>query len=292
MDVTTALQTREKKPVWTVAKVMRSILKGIGWSALLIGGILMVMPIIWMLSSSLKTPDKIFSIPVQLIPDPIRFQNYSEALKLAPLGRYFLNSVGVGLSITVLTLFFSTMAGYGFAKFKFWGRNAMFVAVLSTLMIPFQVIMIPLYILVRYFGWLNSYQGLIIPAAISAFGVFLMRQFVQTIPDELLDAARIDGASEIGIFLRIILPLCKPPLTALAIFTFLDSWNNLLWPLITITKVDLRPLALGLSEYQTIHGTSYHYLMAAATLATIPILILFAVLQKQFIRGVVLSGMK
>jgi multiple sugar transport system permease protein len=271
---------------------MRSILKGIGWSALLIGGILMVMPIIWMLSSSLKTPDKIFSIPVQLIPDPIRFQNYSEALKLAPLGRYFLNSVGVGLSITVLTLFFSTMAGYGFAKFKFWGRNAMFVAVLSTLMIPFQVIMIPLYILVRYFGWLNSYQGLIIPAAISAFGVFLMRQFVQTIPDELLDAARIDGASEIGIFLRIILPLCKPPLTALAIFTFLDSWNNLLWPLITITKVDLRPLALGLSEYQTIHGTSYHYLMAAATLATIPILILFAVLQKQFIRGVVLSGMK
>jgi multiple sugar transport system permease protein len=292
MEVSTALQKREKKPALSVAKVVRSVMKGIGWSILFAGGILMVLPIVWMLSSSLKTPDKIFSIPVQLIPDPFRVQNYTEAVNLAPLGRYFLNSVGVGLSITVLVLFFSTMAGYGFAKFKFWGRNAFFIAVLSTLMIPFQVIMIPLYILVRHFGWLNSYQGLIIPAAISAFGVFLMRQFIQTIPDELLDAARIDGASEIGIFFRIILPLCKPPMTALAIFTFLDSWNNLLWPLIIITKVELRPLALGLSEFQTIHGTSYHYLMAAATLATIPILILFAVLQKQFIRGVVLSGMK
>jgi multiple sugar transport system permease protein len=292
MKVTTALQKSEKKQVWTIAKVVRSVIKGIGWCALLFGGILMVMPIIWMLSSSLKTSDKIFSIPIQLIPNPVHFQNYIEAVQLAPLGRYFLNSVGVGLSITFLTLFFSTMAGYGFAKFQFWGRNTLFIAVLSTMMIPFQVIMIPLYILVRYFGWLNSYAGLIIPAAISAFGVFLMRQFIQTIPNELLDAARIDGASEIGIFFRIILPLCKPPLTALAIFTFLDSWNNLLWPLIIISKVELRPLALGLSEYQTIHGTSYNYLMAAATLATIPILVLFALLQKQFIRGVVLSGMK
>jgi len=252
----------------------------------------MVFPVVWMISSSLKVPDKIFSIPIQIIPNPLRFQNYLEAVKLAPLGRYFFNSVFVGLSITIITLFFSTMAGYGFAKYKFWGRNVLFIMVLSTLMIPFQVIMIPLFVIVRNFGWLNSYAGLIIPACISAFGVFLMRQYILTIPDELLDAARIDGASEPGIFWHVILPLCKAPMTALGIFTFLDSWNNLLWPLIVITKVELRPLALGLTEYQTVHGTQYHYLMAAATMATIPILILFIFLQRQFIRGVLLSGMK
>jgi multiple sugar transport system permease protein len=271
---------------------MKYVLKVLGYILLAVGGLLMILPVIWMISSSLKLPDRIFTVPVEWFPNPIRFQNYPEAVKLAPLGRYFFNSIFVGFSITFLTLFFSTLAGYGFAKFNFWGRGAMFVAVLSTLMIPFQVIMIPLFVIVRNFGWLNSYTALIVPAAISAFGVFLMRQFILTIPDELLDAARIDGASEPGIFWHIILPLCKPPLTALGIFTFLDSWNNLLWPLIVINKVDLRPIALGLTEYQTIHGTKYHYLMAAATLATIPILILFVTLQRQFIRGVVLSGLK
>ncbi len=273
-------------------RVFRLSLRTFGYTALVIGGLLMVFPVVWMISSSLKVPDKIFSIPIQIIPNPLRFQNYLEAVKLAPLGRYFFNSVFVGLSITIITLFFSTMAGYGFAKYKFWGRNVLFIMVLSTLMIPFQVIMIPLFVIVRNFGWLNSYAGLIIPACISAFGVFLMRQYILTIPDELLDAARIDGASEPGIFWHVILSLCKAPMTALGIFTFLDSWNNLLWPLIVITKVELRPLALGLTEYQTVHGTQYHYLMAAATMATIPILILFIFLQRQFIRGVLLSGMK
>jgi multiple sugar transport system permease protein len=266
--------------------------RALGYTALVIGGLLMAFPLVWMISSSLKLPDKIFTIPIQIIPDPVRFQNYLEAAELAPLGRYFFNSVFVGLAITVSTLFFSTLAGFGFAKYKFKGRGVLFIMVLSTLMIPFQVIMIPLFVIVRNFGWLNSYQGLIIPACISAFGVFLMRQYILTIPDEMMDAARIDGASEPGIFWHIILPLSKAPLTALGIFTFLDSWNNLLWPLIVVTKVELRPLALGLTEYQTVHGTQYHYLMAAATMATIPILILFIVLQRQFIRGVLLSGMK
>lgn len=266
--------------------------KIIGYTALVIGGLLMVFPVVWMVSSSLKLPDKIFSIPIQIIPNPIRFQNYLEAAELAPLDRYFFNSVFVGLSITIISLFFCTLAGYGFAKYHFWGRGVLFIAVLSTLMIPFQVIMIPLFVIVRDFGWLNTYAGLIIPACISAFGVFLMRQYILTIPNELLDAARIDGASEPGIFWHVILPLCKAPMTALGIFTFLDSWNNLLWPLIIISKVELRPLALGLTEYQTVHGTQYQYLMAAATLATIPILILFVFMQRQFIRGVLLSGLK
>jgi multiple sugar transport system permease protein len=292
MERVESVKNKKSLHIWNIRKAGSAISGGTGWLLLLSGGIIMILPVLWMLSSSLKTPDKIFSIPVQLLPNPVRIENYIEAVQLAPLGRYFLNSTFVGLSITVLTLFFCTMAGYGFAKFNFWGRNTLFIAVLSTLMIPFQVIMIPLYIIVRNFGWLNHYEGLIIPAAISAFGVFLMRQFILTLPNELLDAARIDGTSEIGIFFRIILPLCKAPMTALGIFTFLDSWNNLLWPLIIISRVEMRPIALGLTEFQTIHGTSYHYLMAAATLATIPILILFATLQRQFIRGVVLTGLK
>jgi multiple sugar transport system permease protein len=273
-------------------KPIQGLVKILGYAVLIGCGLLMIFPILWMVSSSLKMPDKIFSIPVQLIPHPLRLENYVEAARLAPLGRYFLNSIFVGFSITAISLFFSTLAGFGFAKYRFWGSSVLFIAVLSTLMIPFQVIMIPLFILVRNLGWLNTYAGLIIPASISGFGVFLMRQFILSIPDELLDAARIDGASEPGIFWHVILPLCKPPLTALGIFTFLDSWNNLLWPLIVVNKVEMRPIALGLTEYQTIHGTSYHYLMAAATLATIPILVLFVLLQRQFIRGVLISGLK
>lgn len=273
-------------------KPVKGFFKLSGYAVLVGCGLLMIFPVLWMVSSSLKMPDKIFSVPVQLIPDPLRFENYTEAVELAPLGRYFLNSIFVGFSITAISLFFSTLAGFGFAKYRFWGSKPLFIAVLSTLMIPFQVIMIPLFIIVRNFGWLNSYAGLIIPAAISGFGVFLMRQFILSIPDELLDAARIDGASEPGIFWHVILPLCKPPLTALGIFTFLDSWNNLLWPLIVVTKVEMRTIALGLTEYQTVHGTSYHYLMAAATLATIPVLLLFVFLQRQFIRGVLISGLK
>jgi multiple sugar transport system permease protein len=145
---------------------------------------------------------------------------------------------------------------------------------------------------VRNFGWLNTYTGLVIPWAISAFGVFLMRQFILSIPNELLDAARIDGASEIGIFWHVIIPLCKTPMVTLAIFTFLDQWNNLFWPLIIISRTNMRTVSLGLTEFQTLHGTAYQLLMAGATVATIPVLVLFIFLQRYFIRGVVLSGLK
>jgi multiple sugar transport system permease protein len=213
-------------------------------------------------------------------------------MKIAPFGRYFFNSLIVGVCTTLLNVFFAALTGYGFAKYNFWGKNFLFISILSTLMIPFQAIMVPLFIIVRDFGWLNTYQGLIIPWAISAFGVFLMRQFILSIPNELMDAARIDGDSEFGIFWHVILPLSKTPLVTLAIFTFLDSWNNLLWPLIIITKTDMRTVSLGLTEFQTLHGTAYNLLMAGSTIATIPILLLFIFLQRYFIRGVVLSGLK
>lgn len=252
----------------------------------------MVLPIAIMITTSLKMPEKVFAIPVEWIPNPIRWENYSEAAKIAPLARYLFNSIFVGVGTSALILITSALAGYGFAKYRFKGRESLFIAVLSTMMIPFQVIMIPLFVIVRDFGWLNSYAGLILPMAVSAFGVFMMRQFILTIPNELIDAARIDGASEPRIFFGIILPLCKGPLTALGIITFLDNWNSLLWPLIIITHEEMRPFALGLSDFQNSYGTAYHYVLAAATVATLPILVAFLALQKQFIRGVLLSGMK
>jgi multiple sugar transport system permease protein len=257
-----------------------------------LGALVFFLPVFFMLTSSLKQSSDIFRIPFQWIPSPLVAENYTEAMKIAPFGRYFLNSLIVGVFTTLLNVFFSALTGYGFAKYSFWGKNFLFIAILSTLMIPFQAIMVPLYIIVRDFSWLNSYLGLIIPWSLSAFGVFLMRQFILSIPNELMDAARIDGDSELGIFWHVILPLSKTPLITLAIFTFLDSWNNLLWPLIIITKPEMRTVSLGLTEFQTLHGTAYNLLMAGSTIATIPILVMFIFLQRYFIRGVVLSGLK
>jgi multiple sugar transport system permease protein len=257
-----------------------------------VGAVIFLLPIAYMVSSSFKLSSDIFKVPIQWIPSPFILSNYSEAMKIAPFGRYFANSLFVSGITTLLNIFFASLAGYGFAKYRFLGKHFMFMAILSTLMIPFQAIMVPLFMIVRNFNWLNTFQGLIIPWAISAFGVFLMRQFINSIPDELLDAARIDGASELGIFWHIILPLSKAPIITLAIFTFLDSWNNLLWPLIIITKPEMRTVALGLTEFQTLHGTAYNLLMTGSTISIIPILIMFIFLQRYFIRGVVLSGLK
>lgn len=257
-----------------------------------LGALVFFLPIFYMLSSSFKQTNDIFKVPFQWIPAPFMPENYIQAMQIAPFGRYFLNSLFVGVCTTVLNVFFAALTGYGFAKYSFRGKNFLFIAILSTLMIPFQAIMVPLFIIVRNFGWLNTYQGLIVPWAISAFGVFLMRQFILSIPNELIDAARIDGDSELGIFWHVILPLSKTPMVTLAIFTFLDSWNNLLWPLIIITRPEMRTVSLGLTEFQTLHGTAYNLLMAGSTIATIPILILFIFLQRYFIRGVILSGLK
>lgn len=284
-----ATRTTQRSGLQRAARVLRWTVFYVLLSA---GAIVMILPLIWMLSASLKEPSQIFSVPIQWVPDPVRWQNYSEALSTAPFGRYFFNSIFIGTCTTTSVLFFSSLAGFGFAKYTFPGRNVLFILILSTLMVPFQVIMVPLYLLMRDFHWLNSYLALIVPGAMSAFGIFLMRQFILTLPDELFDAARIDGSGEFGTFLRLVLPLSKPPLAALAIFTFLDSWNSLLWPLIVVNDDDLRPLSLGLAEFQTRYGTSYHYLMAASVVAVIPVILLFVLLQKQFIQGIVLTGLK
>lgn len=268
-------------------------LRPLGLHSLLWAGVVvMLVPYYWMVASSLKEPAAIFRVPLEWWPRPVRWANYVETIDQVPFARYFFNSVIVGGATTLSTIFFSALAGYGFAKFEFKGRHILFFAVLSTMMIPFQVIMVPLYLIVRQFGWIDSYAGLVVPGLMSAFGVFMMRQYIVTLPDELFNAARIDGDSEFGIFLHVVLPQIKPAIAALAIFQFMGSWNNLLWPLVVVTRVELRTVALGLTEFQTVYGTSYHLLMAACVLASLPVLALFTVLQHRFVEGMAMTGLK
>lgn len=259
---------------------------------LLAGALALTLPMVWTVLASLKTRAEIFAVPFRWLPQTPQWSNYAEALAAAPFERYFLNSTLIAVTTTLSTVFFASLAGYGFARYDFRGRNVLFVIVLSTLMVPFQVIMVPLYILVRDLGWLNTYAGLIVPGALSAFGVFLMRQFMQTIPAELTDAARMDGASEFGIFWRVVLPVARPALSALAIFTFLESWNALLWPLIVVTDADLRPLQLGLAEFTSQYTTDYPLLLAASVMTLLPVVILFLVLRGDFVRGIATTGLR
>jgi multiple sugar transport system permease protein len=256
------------------------------------GAIIICLPLFWMLSASLKAPNHLFTIPIEWIPYDFRWQNYVEAWNTANFTRYFLNSLFVSGTVTILNLFFCSLTGYAFAKYNFPGRNLLFLLILATMMIPFHVVVVPLFTLMRDLHWLNSYAALIVPGSMSAFGIFLMRQFIGSLPDELFDAARIDGAGEFRTYLRIVLPMSTGPLAALAVFIFLDNWNSLLWPLVTTTKDEWRTLAVGLTQFQTVHGTKYHLMMAASTLVVIPMLIVFFLLQRHFIRGFALSGLK
>lgn len=261
--------------------------------AAIIGLLIFFTPVYYMVSTSFKDETEVFALPIHWIPHQFSPQNYPEAFALAPFGQYFLNSVIVATAVVLSTLLFSALAGYGFAKFHFPGKNIAFIIVLSTMMVPFQVLLIPLYLLVYSLGWANNYAGLIIPGALSAFGVFLMRQFCLTLPDELLDAARIDGAGEVRIFWAIVMPLLMPPLASLAIITFLGSWNNFLWPLIVVNKAYLFTLPVGMTAFrQPLREPFWTYLMAVSTVATLPVILVFLLLQRYFIQGVVLSGLK
>jgi multiple sugar transport system permease protein len=251
-----------------------------------------VIPVIWTVLSSLKTNDTIFAVPVRWLPTSLHWTNYIDAFQVAPFGRFFLNSAVVAASVTVTTVFFGAMAGYGLSKFRFPGRTLVFGLILSTLMIPFPVIMIPLFALVRNFGWVNTYQGLIVPGALTGFAVFMMRQFIQALPDELFDAARLDGAGEVRIFLTMVLPLARPALATLGILTFLDSWNNLLWPLILIQSEEMETIPLGLTKFSTLYSTNYVQMMAMAVIASLPVLIVFLIGRRQIINSLMMSGIK
>ncbi|HUH95232.1 MAG TPA: carbohydrate ABC transporter permease [Casimicrobiaceae bacterium] len=251
-----------------------------------------LLPFYWMLSSSLRTMENMFRLPIQWLPWPPNWQAYALAWQAQDFTRYFLNSGLVAVAITLSNLLLCSLAGYSLTKFHYRGRGAMFLAILSTMMLPLEVTMVPLFLIIKRLDWANSYQGLIVPFLVDGFGVFLMRQYMMSIPKDLIDSARIDGASEFRIFWMIILPLCKPALVALAVFTFREAWDMYIWPLIIITKDSLRTLPLGISLFMSSYGTSWDQLMAIAVLGTLPMILLFFFLQRAFIQGIAATGLK
>lgn len=263
------------------------------YAFLLFGGLFMLAPFIWMLSSSLKAQGAIFAYPPTLIPQEPLWENFQEIFEVVPFGRYFTNSMLIaGLSV-IGQLLSCSMAAFAWARIPFFGRNALFMALMAALIIPPQVTLVPLFIMMNDIGWVDTYYPLILPFWLGgAFGTFLLRQFFLSIPRDLDDAARIDGASAWRIFWTIYLPLCKPALATVAIFTFLLQWNELLRPLIFISSPEKLPLTVGLASLRSQYSTSWNLLMAGALISLIPVMVLFIFAQRYFVRGVTSSGLK
>jgi len=261
-------------------------------AVLLIGAFTMLLPFIWMVSTSFKPSSEIYVFPPRWIPKNPTLKNYVDLFSSINFGRPFLNTVIVASSITFLSVLLSSMAGYAFAKFRFKGRDKLFFLILTTLMVPGQMTMIPVFLLLRYLGLLNTYTGLILPGAVSVFNIFFMRQFIITIPNDLIEAARIDGARESYIFFKIILPLSKPALTTISIFTFTGSWNSFLWPLIVAQDERMYTLPVAVSVLAGQYGENIAIQMAGSCIVITPILIFFLFAQRYFIKGIALTGLK
>ena len=280
--------------------------KALIYLVLVVGAVIFVAPFAWMVTASLQDVSDMFRWPPQWIPRSPDLSNFALFFQQANIVRLFFNSAFVAIAVTLLQLFTASLAAYAFAKRQFPGRNALFLLTLGTMMIPGQVTLIPTYIILKHIpffngndwlgqggsGWLDSYWGLIVPQAASAFAIFLLRQYMSTIPNDLLDAARIDGASEFRIYAQIVMPLCRPALAALAIFTFSYQWDNFAWPLIIVSSEALRTLPLGLALFVVRNRTSWDLLMAGSVVATLPVIVVFLLFQKHFVRGIAMSGLK
>ena len=253
--------------------------------AMLIGGFLLILPVLWMVSASFMTRSDVLDVPVNLLPPLWQPQNYVQIFVDFNIGLFFTNSLIVTGSVVLLNLLFCSMVGYSLAKFDFPGKNLVFLFIMATVMIPFAVIIIPLFLIVRSLDWVDTYQGLIVPFTMSAFGIFLMRQFMLGVPDDYMDAARIDGASEFGIFFRIVIPLSRPALVTLAIVTFVINWDEFLWPLVVTTTDNYRTLPIGLAKFLEAYENEWHLLMAGAVVAAMPLVLLFLVMQRRFLEG-------
>jgi ABC-type glycerol-3-phosphate transport system permease component len=246
-------------------------------------------PILFSLSAALHSNSDLFSIPFQWI---VHFHpsNFGEALSAAPFFRFFFNSFVVSISVTAGAVLLGNAAGYSLSKFAFRGRNLIFMAIVATLLIPFSAVLIPVFLLVKDFGWINSYFGLIVPGIVTAQSVFFMRQYLQSLPDEMLWAARIDGASEISIYLRLVLPLSAPVMAAIAVLTFVGSWNDLLWPLVVVQTTNMDTVPLGLQLFTSAYFTNYVEVSAMALLALLPAAAVFLVLGRWLVRSLMVSG--
>lgn len=255
-------------------------------------GLSMIFPFLWMLSTSLKEPSQIFTTNLQLWPNPVVWQNYAEAWNAIPFGRFYLNSIFVALAVTFGQLVTCSMAAYAFSRLRFPGRDNLFFGYLATMMIPGMVTIIPVFILLKQLGWLDTYKALILPGIFSAYGTFMLRQFFMTLPVDLEDAAKIDGCSLWRIYWQIILPLSKPALATLATFTFLGNWQSFFWPLIITSSEKMKTLPVGLSYFQDIYSTNWTLLMAGSIIVLAPALIMFILNQKFITQGIALTGLK
>ena len=251
-----------------------------------------IAPFIWMILTSVKDMGDIYVYPPQWLPSEFHFDNYVKVFSAAPFGRYYLNSAVVAVVVTLGQLVTCSMAAYAFARIEFKGRNALFLLFLGTMMIPYNVTMIPSFMVLYWLGWVDTYQALIVPGLASAFGTFLLRQFFITIPKELEEAAYLDGANKFTVLKRIIIPLSKPALATLAIFTFMGVFNDFIWALIVLNSEDMRTVQLGLAIFRDRYLTQWDLLMAGSVTAVLPILLVFFFAQKYFIKGITLSGLK
>ncbi|MFZ5924422.1 MAG: carbohydrate ABC transporter permease [Bacillota bacterium] len=273
-------------------KQLTSILRLLGYGILLAGAVWTLLPLAWMVSASFKPLSEVMRIPPTWIPVHPTLDNFRQVFVQFPFGRYLLNSVIVATAVIGSVLLTSALAGYSLAKFDIPGRTFIFFLILSSLMVPFQTRMIPLYKTTVALRLVDTRLGVMFPWLVDAFGIFLMRQFIATIPTELIEAARIDGASEPFIFLRVILPLSKQALSALAIFTLTANWEEFLWPLIVSTSDASRTLPVGLQSFAEQYGTNIHWQMAGSVIAVAPLLVVFLVLQRQFVEGIAMTGLK
>jgi multiple sugar transport system permease protein len=269
------------------------------WHLVLIPAtIVLIAPFAWLMITSIETPAEALHFPPILVPHRLDFANYSQALQAAPFGRFFLNSAVVTVTTVISNLVLCSLAGYAFARYRFLGRGLLFVLIMATLMVPFQVTMIPQFIITKWLGvhllasvGINHIGALILPNAATAFGVFFLRQFFRTLPIEYEEAARVDGASRLKVLWRVVLPLSVPALATLAALTFIDSWNSFLWPLIAVTSTNQMTLPLGLATFQSAHSTEWTLLMAGNVMSLAPMIVIFFAAQRYFVRSVAATGL-
>ncbi len=251
-----------------------------------------IIPLLWMFSASLMPAGEATLYPPRILPSRITLEHYQALFTRLDLARYLVNSTLLATAVTLISLLFNSMAGYAFAKLRFPGRDRIFRTLLAALVIPAQVSMLPLFLMLKQLGFINTYWGIIIPGMASIFGIFLIRQYALSISDTLLDAARIDGASEFRIYWSLVLPMCKPILVTLAIFTFMGSWNDFMWPLIVLTDNDMYTLPVALANLLGEHVQDTELMMAGSVLTILPVMVLFMVLQKSYIEGIMMGGVK
>ncbi|MCX7019854.1 MAG: carbohydrate ABC transporter permease [bacterium] len=275
-----------------IKRAARHIPAVAGHAVLIAGGATMALPFLWMLSTALQSRAQLYSIPPRWLPSPPQWANFTEVWFGINFFRYFLNSCFISAVVTTLSVILCAMAGFAFAKYTFPGKRPLFLYFICTLMVPYQVTLIPLFLVFRGMNLLDTYTALILPGLTSAFGIFMMRQFITDIPEDLLDSARIDGSGEAGLFTRVILPNIKPAASALAIFIFIGIWNDFMWPLIAINRDELKPIQAGLASFVQQHAASWHLVMAGATCALAPVIAVFLIFQRQFVSGIAFTGIK